>query len=87
MSVTDGWAKCPRCGKPMNPRDYPALSRCDDKTHVCGNCGVEEAIEVWFRGTPTPMADWPIVPTLHVELSDGRIKLHRPIPKPRPSAK
>lgn len=33
---------CPRCSK--NYSDYPAISRRDNKTEICTNCGVEEAI-------------------------------------------
>lgn len=35
--------KCPRCGKVFN--DYPALSRRDNKTEICPDCGTAEAFE------------------------------------------
>lgn len=33
---------CPRCGGAMN--GYPALSRRDNKTEICSDCGTEEAM-------------------------------------------
>lgn len=36
---------CPRCGKPMN--GFPALSRKDNKTEICSDCGTEEAMEAF----------------------------------------
>ena len=35
--------KCPKCGKYYT--GYPALSREDNKTNVCPECGVKEALE------------------------------------------
>ena len=35
--------RCPRCGE--FTRDYPALSRKDNKTDVCDRCGTDEALE------------------------------------------
>lgn len=37
--------KCPRCGKPMN--GFPALSRKDNKTEICSQCGQDEAMEAF----------------------------------------
>jgi len=34
--------KCPRCGK--NIVNYPALSRYDNKTKICDDCGMNEAM-------------------------------------------
>ena len=34
---------CPKCGKEYN--DYPAISRRDNKTLICPECGVIEALE------------------------------------------
>lgn len=34
---------CPRCGKSYV--DYPAISRRDNKTEICPDCGVLEAME------------------------------------------
>ena len=33
---------CPQCGKPIE--GFPALSRRDNKTHICSDCGTREAI-------------------------------------------
>lgn len=36
-------AVCPRCGKPyLGP---PALSRLDNETHICPDCGTREALD------------------------------------------
>lgn len=35
--------KCPKCGKYYV--GYPALSREDNKSEICPNCGVIEAID------------------------------------------
>lgn len=40
-------AKCPRCGKENVKLD--ALSRKDNKTMICSNCGTQEAIEDYVR--------------------------------------
>ena len=34
---------CPKCGQPYKGR--PALSRNDEKTLICPDCGVREALE------------------------------------------
>lgn len=34
---------CARCGKAIS--GYPALSRTDNKTEICSNCGTLEALE------------------------------------------
>ena len=36
-------AVCPRCGKPYFER--PALSRLDNETLICPDCGTREALE------------------------------------------
>ena len=36
-------AVCPRCGKEYTGR--PALSRADDQTPICPDCGTREALE------------------------------------------
>jgi transcription elongation factor Elf1 len=35
---------CPICGRTYN--DYPALSRKDNKTYICPECGTREALEI-----------------------------------------
>lgn len=59
----DDYPKCPRCGGliPNNeqPGAYPgALSRVDNKTEVCSECGTLEAIEQFTGGEPMPMSMW-----------------------------
>lgn len=34
---------CPKCGRTYN--DYPALSRVDNRTEICPDCGIREALE------------------------------------------
>ena len=36
---------CPKCGKEYE--GYPALSRVDNKTEVCPECGTKEALEAF----------------------------------------
>lgn len=36
---------CPKCGKTTD--EYPALSRRDNKTLICSECGQIEAMEDW----------------------------------------
>lgn len=38
---------CPRCGQTVT--DYPALSRTDNKTNICSQCGTDEAMENWIK--------------------------------------
>jgi predicted RNA-binding Zn-ribbon protein involved in translation (DUF1610 family) len=38
--------KCPRCGNVTT--DYPALSRKDNKTEICSDCGTDEAMGDFF---------------------------------------
>ena len=45
---------CPRCGKEYT--NYPALSRRDNKTYICPDCGVAEALED-FYGKKTESKD------------------------------
>ena len=35
--------KCPNCGRMYS--GYPALSRKDNKTEICPDCGIAEALE------------------------------------------
>ena len=38
--------KCPRCQQVTN--DFPAISRRDNKTEICSQCGVDEAMADYF---------------------------------------
>lgn len=38
---------CPLCGRQYE--DYPAISRTDNKTEICPECGMREALEAWFN--------------------------------------
>lgn len=39
--------KCPKCGK-IYIR-YPALSRVDNETEICPECGIHEAVEAYTK--------------------------------------
>lgn len=39
---------CPRCKKEFT--GYPAISRTDNITEICSDCGTEEAFEAMFSG-------------------------------------
>ena len=38
---------CPRCGKPIY--GYPAISRLDNETEICSDCGTIEALADFFN--------------------------------------
>ena len=38
---------CPTCGREYT--DYPALSRRDNTTEICPDCGVDEALDDFFN--------------------------------------
>ena len=42
--------KCPRCKRKY--RGYPALSRKDNKTEICSDCGVAEALSSFILYKP-----------------------------------
>ena len=42
---------CPRCEQPIT--GYPALSRKDNKTEICSNCGNLEAVEDFINRKET----------------------------------
>lgn len=57
---------CPRCNDnwiPNNdsPGRYPgAVSRADNTTEICSDCGKDEAIQDWKHGGCTPIEHWPV---------------------------
>ncbi len=46
MADTKKTRICPICGREYT--DYPALSRRDNATEICPDCGVKEAFEDFF---------------------------------------
>lgn len=40
-------------------RGFGAISRTDNKTMICSDCGVDEAMED-FHGSLTPKEAWPV---------------------------
>ena len=51
---------CPRCGRSTLRIDKPhlnALSRTDDSTYVCSDCGLDEALQAWKNGGTTHSKD------------------------------
>ena len=58
---------CPRCGgfipNSEQPGAYPgALSRTDNDTEVCSQCGTEEAMEQMSGGAVMPQTFWKFPP-------------------------
>lgn len=57
---------CPRCGLVPRATDgffhrgFGALSRIDNKTYICADCGTDEALENFLRNELTPKSQWPI---------------------------
>lgn len=39
--------KCPKCGNPI--KGFPALSRIDNETEICSECGSREAMDAWIK--------------------------------------
>jgi len=58
--------QCPRCGHQMPHDDVPpgafpgALSRYDNRTYICSECGADEAVRQIFasRGGPLDRSAW-----------------------------
>ena len=45
------WGDCPICKKEITT--FPALSRVDNKTDICSDCGLTESLESWLgKGHP-----------------------------------
>lgn len=38
---------CPKCNQETT--DFPAISRIDNKTEICYQCGVVEALSAWEK--------------------------------------
>jgi len=58
--VTD---RCPRCGGDVPNTEYKgqypgALSRTDNETEICSDCGTNEALENTFGRGPIPQSEW-----------------------------
>lgn len=56
---------CKRCGRRARLNDpfhrgFGAMSRTDNKTMICSDCGVDEAMQDFTMGAPTPKSEWPI---------------------------
>lgn len=47
VKVVQSARKCPKCGKKYY--DYPALSREDNKTEICSECGIREALATFSK--------------------------------------
>ena len=50
-------SKCPRCGLDRMTQ-HPALSRVDNKSHICSECGTDEAIAVFAGERLLPIVEW-----------------------------
>jgi hypothetical protein len=48
---------CPRCGQKRMTK-YPALSRLDNKSQVCSECGTDEALTAFIGKPAMLLADW-----------------------------
>ena len=42
---------CHKCNQETT--DYPALSRTDNKTEICSQCGIDEAMSDWTKHIQT----------------------------------
>ena len=50
--------KCPRCNGVME--EYPALSRRDNETDICSDCGQVEAMEDYYKERWTDKIYWEV---------------------------
>lgn len=62
------YTTCPRCGRDTLRTDRPALnalSRTDNETYVCSECGTDEALDNFQNGPSKAMTqkDWANPPT------------------------
>ncbi len=48
---------CPRCGQNRMTK-HPALSRVDNRSQICSECGVEEAMMDFAKIPLTPKDRW-----------------------------
>jgi hypothetical protein len=65
LPAADDPNRCPRCaGWIPNSQQrgaYPgALSRLDNRTYICSQCGQAEAMRDFHRLPPIPPDEWPI---------------------------
>ena len=76
MSTIDGTILCPRCernrftpyGQSASPQGAgidqfappPALSRMDNASYICSECGQDEAMREFGGLAPIPPSDWPL---------------------------
>lgn len=56
---------CQRCGEIPHYEDpfhrgIGARSRTDNKSQICSDCGVDEAMQDFMTGTLTAKSEWPI---------------------------
>jgi hypothetical protein len=50
MTTNNKPKPCPRCGQPIYT--FPALSRVDNRTEICSDCGTTEALIAFTRALP-----------------------------------
>ncbi len=62
---------CPICGK--NYHDHPALSRIDDKTEICPDCGTRQALEA--VGIPVEKQET-ILEIIHLKINEVKGEKH-----------
>ena len=61
----DADSACPRCDRPVEEGAFPALSRADNASYICSDCGIDEAMtnlgypQFKLPGpTGWPLTDW-----------------------------
>lgn len=68
MQVTESKVRvCPKCGKEY--KGHPAISRVDNTTPICPECGTREALE--NMGVPNEEID-KIISIIPTEVPNGR---------------
>ena len=52
---------CPRCERnTIDQSVWDTISRTDNISHICNNCGMDEAMEDHFTGAVSPQEDWAV---------------------------
>ena len=52
----ENWGNCPRCKREI--KTFPALSRRDNRTDICSDCGTAEALEDYYGERWTDKIYW-----------------------------
>ena len=63
--MTTNLPPCPRCTGPIpnavaTVYHTGAISRTDNQTEICSDCGLDEALRVFASARAIPQTEWPV---------------------------